>query len=327
MQRDTGFIVNQEDLISSAQTKDQKAPGRTVGFTLMILIIVFVSIWMKIQGNRDEAGLDVQLYSEDIEGFNRGAWHLPNDMLWGFVEVPAGDFIMGSNPTLDRSAYENERWSDLERQGRVFLPTYYVSRFETTIAQFSIFAQEFGLDLEQINLEESSQFPVYNVTWPDALAYARWLDSKLRNSPNTPNVIKSFLNEGGRVTIPSEAEWEKAARGNDGRIFPWGSQPTSDFANFNANGVRAVGAEICDLCAYGLSDMAGNVWELTRSPLQSYPYDLSDDEDNLSEDALWVMRGGSYADSINNIRTATRGAVDPGVRNDAIGFRIAISRH
>ena len=318
--------MNQEDLISSAQTKDQKAPGRTVGFTVMILIIAFVSIWMKIQGNRDEAGVDVQLYSKDIEGFNRGVWYLPDDILWGFVEVPAGEFIMGSNPALDRSAYENERWSDLERQGRVFLPTYYISRFETTIAQFSIFAQELGLDLQQIDLEGAPQSPVYNVTWPDALAYARWLDSKLRNSPNTPNVIKSFLNEGGRVTIPSEAEWEKAARGDDGRIFPWGSQPTSDFANFNANGVRAVGAEICDLCSYGLSDMAGNVWELTRSPLQSYPYDLSDDEDNLSEDALWVMRGGSYVDSINNIRTAIRGAVDPGVRNDAIGFRIAISR-
>ena len=73
--------------------------------------------------------------------------------------------------------------------------------------------------------------------------------------------------------------------------------------------------------------MAGNVWEMTRSPLQDYPYDPDDDAENLGENALWVMRGGSYADDINNIRTAVRGAVDPGVRNDTIGFRVAISPH
>ena len=71
--------------------------------------------------------------------------------------------------------------------------------------------------------------------------------------------------------------------------------------------------------------MAGNVWEFTRSPLQDYPYDLADDVDDLAEDALYVMRGGSYAEAINNVRTAVRGAVDPGVRNGSIGFRVVIS--
>ena len=127
------------------------------------------------------------------------------------------------------------------------------------------------------------------------------------------------------MTLPSEAEWEKAARGPDGRIFPWGSQPTSDFANFNSGEIHSVGSKSCSECAYGLADMAGNVWEFTRSPLQDYPYDPEDDLENLSEDALWVMRGGSFADSINNVRTAVRGAVDPGVRSSAIGFRVAIS--
>jgi formylglycine-generating enzyme required for sulfatase activity len=71
--------------------------------------------------------------------------------------------------------------------------------------------------------------------------------------------------------------------------------------------------------------MAGNVWELTRSPLQDYPYDPADDAADLTKDALYVMRGGSYADAMNNVRTAVRGAVDPGVRTGIIGFRVVIS--
>ena len=168
-------------------------------------------------------------------------------------------------------------------------------------------------------------FAVHNVTWSDAVGYARWLDSKLRSSPYTPDRLKNMLEGGGRVTLPSEAEWEKAARGTDGRIFPWGSQPSSDFANFNTGAIHSVGSKSCNECAYGLSDMAGNVWEFTRSPLQDYPYDPEDDFENLSDDALWVMRGGSFADIINNVRVAVRGAVDPGVRSNTIGFRVAIS--
>lgn len=305
--------------------RSQKVPSRTIGFTLMVLIIVFVAVWMQAQGNNLGSSPASQPYEGDIDGFNADAWFLPDDLTWGFVEVPAGEFVMGSNPALDRSAYENERWSNLERQGEVFLPTYYISRFETTVAQFAVYAHEVGLEWDQKDVESGPQLPIYNITWADALGYGRWLDSKLRSSLETPKVIKSFLEKGGRITIPSEAEWEKGARGTDGRIFPWGSRPSSDFANFNSNEIVPVGQMRCETCAHGLSDMSGNVWEFTRSPLQDYPYDPSDDGNNLSEDALWVMRGGSYAESLNNIRAAVRGAVDPGVRSGAIGFRVVLT--
>ena len=307
------------------EDKNQKAPSRTIGFTLMVLIIVFVAVWMQAQGNNLENSPASQPYEVDIDGFKADAWFLPDDLTWGFVEVSAGEFVMGSNPALDRSAYENERWSNLERQGEVFLPTYFIGRFETTVAQFAAYAREVGLEWDQMDGKSAPQLPIHNITWADALGYGRWLDSKLRSSLETPKVIKSFLENGGRITIPSEAEWEKAARGTDGRIFPWGSRPSPDFANFNSSEILPVGEMRCEPCANGLSDMSGNVWEFTRSPLQDYPYNPSDDESNLSEDALWVMRGGSYAESLNNIRAAVRGAVDPGVRSGAIGFRVVVT--
>ena len=316
--------MSEEDLKSSQH--ENNVPGRTVGFFVMSAIIVFVAIWMSIEGN-DRALTDLTERSK-LNNFSASLpneLRLPNLPLLGFVEVEAGEFLMGSNPRLDRLAYENERWSSRQRQGELYLPSFFISRYETTIAQFSVYADEIGLDIGQMNLLGSPDLAAYNVTWSDAVGYASWLDSKLRSSPQTPERIKAMFEGGGRVTLPSEAEWEKAARSTDGRIFPWGSQPTSDFANFNATEVYSVGSKPCDECAYGLSDMAGNVWEFTRSPLQDYPYDPADDLDNLSEDALWVMRGGSFADSINNVRAAVRGAVDPGVRSKTIGFRVVIS--
>ena len=316
--------MSEEDLKSSQH--ENNVPGRTVGFFMMSAIIVFVAIWMSIQGNdKESTDLNEQSKLENYSASLPSELRLPNLPLLGFVEVEAGEFLMGSNPLLDRLAYENERWSSRQRQGEVYLPSFFISRYETTIAQFGVYADEIGLDMGQINLVGSPDLAAYNVTWSDAVGYASWLDSKLRSSPLTPERLKAILEGGGRVTLPSEAEWEKAARSTDGRIFPWGSQPTSDFANFNAIEVYSVGSKLCDECAYGLSDMAGNVWEFTRSPLQDYPYDPADDLDNLSEDALWVMRGGSFADSINNVRAAVRGAVDPGVRSKTIGFRVVIS--
>jgi formylglycine-generating enzyme required for sulfatase activity len=176
-----------------------------------------------------------------------------------------------------------------------------------------------------IGTNVSGNYPITGVTWPEALAYGRWLERRLRESPTIPPAIRQLLNNGGRVTLPSEAEWEKAARGTDGRVFTWGSQPQTDFSNFNGDSISPVGSLPCPGCAHGLSDMAGNVWELTRSPLQDYPYDPADDAADLAEDALYVMRGGSYADAMNNVRTAVRGAVDPGVRTGTIGFRVVIS--
>ena len=301
-----------------------KAPGRTIGMTVMIAMILFTAYWMS-QRQSDSVEAGIASNTEELSGFRSDAWQLPDDELLGFVKISAGAFTMGSNPAADRMAYENERWSNLQRQGSVELPDYYIGRYEVTVAQIREWAEESGNQTRGIVVSGEGSFPATQVTWPQALAYARWLERQLKDSSNTPPEILQMLNNGGSVTLPSEAEWEKAARGIDGRIFPWGSSPRQDRANYSESKVLAVGSFGCPECANGLSDMAGTVWELTRSPMQEYPYSSADDFEPASANPLWVMRGGSFSDAANNVRAAVRGAVDSSVRNDTIGFRLVIT--
>lgn len=213
-------------------------------------------------------------------------------------------------------AFDNERWSPAQAEGQVDLPAFYIARREVTAGEFAKFAQATRWNADPRALSAPSEHPVAFVSWPDALAYCRWLESTLKGS----------LPPGYRVTLPSEAQWEKAARGGDRRRFPWGDEPRRDRANFGAQGTVAAGSIPCPDCANGLSDMAGNVWEWTRSPLQPYPYDEADDRANLEADALWVMRGGGFADPPQLIRTTVRGAAEPGARRPFIGFRVVISK-
>lgn len=280
---------------------------------------------MPLAASKADAQQSLDTVLSEVAGFRAEMWYLPDEELLGFVEIPAGTFLMGSNPLIDPMAFENERWSEGRRQGIVDLPTYYISRYEVTIAQFKAFADATGYRVNPMALQGPLNHPVANVSWTDAIAYARWLEARLKESAQTPAPLQRLLNNGWRVSIPNEAQWEKAARGSEGRLYPWGNQPNRDKANYSGSGTRAVGSYACPECQYGLHDMSGNVWEWTRSPYQPLPFDPSDDRSNLAEDALWVMRGGSFNDAENNARTAVRGAADPGARRPFIGFRLVIS--
>jgi len=304
-------------------------PSRTLGLLILLLSIIFTAVWL----TRESIGKLSLENSTNISpgtlgtlaGFDSNNWYLAHDSAFGFVEIPAGAFTMGSNPVLDSMAYGNEQWSRRKRQGEVELPRYFISRFETTVAQYSAYLADTDQLSQALNLDSAGNFPVAGVTWAETLRYARWLEEKLRQSTSTPEQIKKFLGSGAHVTLPSEAQWEKAARGTENKVFPWGSRVRTDVANFNNNRPLVVGALPCPSCSYGLSDMSGNVWELTRSPLQDYPYNPEDDGEDLSSEVIWVMRGGSYADQINNVRAAVRGGVDPSVRSPTIGFRLVIT--
>ncbi len=264
--------------------------------------------------------------SADPPGFRADAWYLPDDELLGFVEIPAGPFLMGSDPTVDPQSFANERSADGGGQLSIELPTYYIGRDEVTVAQFRAFVQATGHRVDDMALSGLPDQPVTMVSWPDALAYARWLETTLEDWEETPTAIRRLLEDGWRVNLPTEAEWEKAARGTDGRIYPWGNQPARQFANYESSGPLPVGSFDCGECPFGLHDMSGNVWEWTRSPHQSTPYGIGDQRQNLEADALWTMRGGSFADPANLVRAAVRGGGDPGARRTFIGFRLVISR-
>ncbi len=145
-------------------------------------------------------------------------WFLPDEPLLGFVEIPAGEFLMGSDKEKDSQAWDNEL-----KQHKLTLPRYYIARYPVTVAQFQSFVNESGYKPEHPEcLNGLPNHPVVNVTWYEALKYCDWLTEQLRAWEGTPEPLASLLKkQGWRLTLPSEAEWEKAARGADGRIYPW----------------------------------------------------------------------------------------------------------
>lgn len=289
--------------------------------------LTLLTIWLISQHSvyAQSTSPTVQLANQ-LQGFRPDAWFLPNDETLGFVLIPAGSFPMGSNPLIDPLAFENERWSETRRQGIVELPEYYIARYETTTAQFAAFVEATGYRADPLTLAQDLNHPAAYVSWTDAVAYTRWLDKVLREAPFLTQSLREFLTRGGHVTLPNEAEWEKAAKGSESRIYPWGNQMQPQRANIAGGATMAVGSFACPECRFDLMDMSGNVWEWTRSPSQNYPFDLADHRGDLAEDALWIMRGGSYNDEANNARAAVRGAADPGARRPFIGFRVVLSK-
>lgn len=308
--------------------------GRTALAGALAIVAVFV---VPPVGGASLQGLAAQVPAQGAEtsaasaaptgppSFRADRWSLPDDALLGFVPVPDGILVMGSDPEADPLSFENEVFPGPAPQLRVEYPGFYIGRYEVTVGQFRAFVEATGHPADPQALQGSPDLPVAWVSWPDALAYARWLDMQLRASPQTPAPLRQALERGGEVTLPTEAQWERAARGGDARIFPWGDVAEIGGANFSSTGRRPVGAVGCPRCAFGIADMAGNVWEYTASPYRPYPYSDDPVPENLEADALWVMRGGGYADVEQTVRAAVRGGADPGVRRDFIGFRLVIT--
>lgn len=305
---------------------------KNAGVLLAALALV-ASVWLALQLSRtmpassDEPARTTVPPIGDVPGFRADAWYLPGDELLGFVEVPGGPFAMGSDPARDTTAFDIERWSAESAQGSVDVPTFLIGRYEVTVAQYAAFVAHSGHGVaDEQALSAPPDHPVGSVAWTDAVAYTRWLQARLEEWSDTPPELRRLFDEGWRVGLPSEAEWEKAARGTDGRIYPWGDEPRADRANYLSRAASQVGTYGCPECPFELYDMAGNVWEWTRSPDQPYPYDPGDDREALEAEALWIMRGGSYADPAHFVRAANRGRADPGVRRPFIGFRVVLSR-
>jgi formylglycine-generating enzyme required for sulfatase activity len=164
---------------------------------------------------------------------------------------------------------------------------------------------------------------VVNVSWYDAMAFCRWIQ-------------ESALVELGRyqASLPTEAEWEKAARGTDGREYPWGNQPPDEsLCNCNHKpGVRS--PELTAVghysprgdSPYGCADMAGNVWEWTHSLLKPYPYFAGDGREVEQGEGERVVRGGSFYNFSSFMRCSYRTGNDPSRTYTTRGFRVCVIR-
>jgi formylglycine-generating enzyme required for sulfatase activity len=263
------------------------------------------------------------------------SYALPDEPLLGFVEIPAGDFVMGSDPEQDEWAFPDE-----EPVHTLHLPRYYLARYPVTKAQFRVFVAEREYRPSDPNcLLGPPDHPVTRLTWNDAMAYCAWLGERILDLKRLPPDLAQVLRQDGwRLTLPSEAEWEKGARGQDGRIFPWGNPAVGGRANSqeaDLNKTTPVGSFPAGASPYGLLDMSGNAWEWTRSlwgmnpeaPYYRYPYDFGDGRENLeaSEKVCRVFRGGGYLNGLRYLRCASRGGGDPTERDRDIGFRLAIT--
>jgi formylglycine-generating enzyme required for sulfatase activity len=282
--------------------------------------------------------------------FREDAWYLPDEPLLGFVEIPKGPFTMGTReeeiPALmERFGGERKYYEREIPQHTVDLPTYYIAHYPVTQIQYAAFVQDTGHNVPSslFGWEPDRPFewrdgsyppgranqPVVLVSWHDALAYCEWLTERLRAWDETPEPLATLLREEGwRITLPSEAEWEKAARGADGRIFPWGDEADPERANYSDTGIGTTSAVGCfpgGASPYEVEDLSGNVWEWCRTKWEENYRDYQGDDD-LEGDERRVLRGGAFFNDESSVRCAFRDDwYFPNLRSWNFGFRVVAS--
>lgn len=246
--------------------------------------------------------------------FDADFFHLPKnaDGMLGFQYVKSGSFRMGKG----------------KREHDVKLPGFYIARYPVTVAQFRAYVEDTGEKSGfKGGLKELDNHPVARVSWYEAMAYCRWLEGRLRGAlDKTPKEIQDCLKAGWRVRLPTEAEWERAARGTDGRIYPWGKKPNPNLANFNETGIGGTSTVGCfpgGITPAGCFDMSGNVWEWTVSLKMEYPYCHNEKWNNetVGNNEARVLRGGAYDFASDDLRCAFRCDLDPHDRSADDGFR------
>lgn len=225
------------------------------------------------------------------------------------ITVPDGPFWMGSDPRRDPQANESEI-----PPRQVEVASFQIARYPLTVAEYAWAIQAGALQQppDWVQQTQRPHHPVVQTSWKNAVAYTTWL--------------ADVTGEDWRV--PTEAEWEKAARGQDGRVYPWGDAWDRARANTSDGGpgvTTPVGSYPGGASPYGVMDMAGNVQEWVGTPAASpmfrpgvYVGEKPDDKG--------YMAGGSWNDSPAIARAARRGQFYMGVRDETTGIRLVLAQ-
>jgi formylglycine-generating enzyme required for sulfatase activity len=216
------------------------------------------------------------------------------------IAIPAGEFTMG-NDSGD---------GDETPAHKVSVDAFEIDKFEVTNEQFRVFVDQTGHVSTAEKAGESATWrtyaegkpnhPVVLVSWNDAVAYCEWAGKRL----------------------PTEAEWEKAARGPEGFIYPWGNEWATGKANTEESGYRGttiVGSFPDGASPYGLMDMAGNVSEWTSDWYEAYPGSTC--TSGYFGKKYRVIRGGGWFSDAHLVRTTERSCSTVDLHNDDVGFR------
>jgi formylglycine-generating enzyme required for sulfatase activity len=246
---------------------------------------------------------------------------LGDPRLGEMVEIPAGEFTMGEG----------------EKQHRVFVDAFKIGKYPVTNMQYQTFVDATGHPAPddwrgEFHLPYKSNHPVVNVNWHDAMAYCRWL----------------IGTTGQECRLPTEAEWEKVARGgiqtpnpqnpkewidnpNPRRTYPWGDEFDHKRLNMKIGDQQIgdtspVGVYPGGASPYGVMDMSGNVWEWCSSLYRDYPYDPDDGREDLEAEGRRVLRGGSWADlNVRGARCSYRSTAPPASFDVNFGLRVVVS--
>lgn len=225
----------------------------------------------------------------------------------GMVQIPAGTFEMGSFFTEDEGPIRD-----------VFLDTFYIDPTEVTVNEYASCQSCSPPDTGTLcnwGQQGRGLHPVNCVTWAQAAEFCAWTS-------------------GGNKRLPTEAEWEKAARGNFGRVYPWGDmpEPSCEYAVMDEdegdgcgmNSTWVVGSKPGGASIFGVEDMAGNVMEWTMDWYGPYTDELVNPQ-GPSMGQTRALRGGSFFDALpESFRTANRYALDPDVQYTRVGFRCVL---
>jgi serine/threonine protein kinase len=224
-----------------------------------------------------------------------------------FVRVPAGAFVLGSDANKDLHAQPDEL-----PQGQVELDEFWISKYPVTVTQFTLFTSATNRPAP-FDFPQKSGHPVVNVSWYDALVFCRWASDLT----------------GKQVRLPTEAEWEKAARGTDGRIYPWGDELDAarlNCADANIGGTTPVDRFPGGASPYGAWDMAGNVWEWVNDWYKPdyYAERVSKNPQGPETGNYKALRGGAWFSDQYHVRAADRTNFNPENRYDYVGFRLVM---